>query len=396
MNGLLLGGIIGEGMKSFVSSYNQTQDRMRQQAEADNDRAERRRSMKLTEKKEGLIWSPEKQEYEFEGGNGSVQQKRKNDALEKQLDNVRQTYSALTEDQKQGTQEGQEMLRTMQALEKRLRGNYSQTYGDVGLDERSLDNTATTQSNVPGLVKAQPTAPQGLVKPERPSQPGLVGGMTPVPGYKSKADRELEKAVNTERAKQLALGTGATELRKEFIGAQAVKDMQNVATAYDKVNKAATNPSAAGDLSLIFAYMKMLDPGSTVREGEFANAQNAAGVPDQILNLYNRARKGERLNDNQRTDFVDQAANVYEAQLGQFNKLKSSYDKIATKQRFDPELVTGAYQFQPPTRKKKESGLLEVVKAPKGMVAVSNGKETLYVTPEDAKEAAKDGYKVMK
>lgn len=49
MNGLLLGGIIGEGMKSFVSSYNQTQDRMRQQAEADETRALRRRQIDLSE-----------------------------------------------------------------------------------------------------------------------------------------------------------------------------------------------------------------------------------------------------------------------------------------------------------------------------------------------------------
>lgn len=45
MSGLLLGGIIGEGLKSFVNSYNATQDRVRQQAESDEDRAIRRQQM---------------------------------------------------------------------------------------------------------------------------------------------------------------------------------------------------------------------------------------------------------------------------------------------------------------------------------------------------------------
>lgn len=45
MNGLLVGGIIGEGLKSFVNSYNATQDRVRQQAESDEDRAIRRQQM---------------------------------------------------------------------------------------------------------------------------------------------------------------------------------------------------------------------------------------------------------------------------------------------------------------------------------------------------------------
>lgn len=63
----------------------------------------------------------------------------------------------------------------------------------------------------------------------------------------------------------------------------------------------------AGDISFIFQYMKMLDPGSVVREGEFATAQNAASVPDQIRNLYNRAMKGTRLNAEQRQQFLNAA-----------------------------------------------------------------------------------------
>jgi len=34
--------------------------------------------------------------------------------------------------------------------------------------------------------------------------------------------------------------------------------------------------------------MKILDPGSVVREGEFATAQNSAGIPERIRAKYNR------------------------------------------------------------------------------------------------------------
>jgi hypothetical protein len=57
--------------------------------------------------------------------------------------------------------------------------------------------------------------------------------------------------------------------------------------------------------------MKMLDPGSVVREGEFATAQNAAGIPDQVRNAYNRAMSGERLNPTQRNMFKSQADSLY-------------------------------------------------------------------------------------
>jgi hypothetical protein len=83
---------------------------------------------------------------------------------------------------------------------------------------------------------------------------------------------------------------------------------------YKKIESAAKNPSAAGDISLIFGYMKLLDPTSVVREGEFATAQNAGSVPDRIFALYNKALTGETLKSNIREDFVSQAKNLVRSQ----------------------------------------------------------------------------------
>ena len=89
---------------------------------------------------------------------------------------------------------------------------------------------------------------------------------------------------------------------------QATKNDRTVISAFQ--NLRATPASAAGDISFIFQYMKMLDPGSVVREGEFATAQNAASVPDQVRNLYNRALSGERLNTEQRQQFLQAAGSL--------------------------------------------------------------------------------------
>ena len=58
----------------------------------------------------------------------------------------------------------------------------------------------------------------------------------------------------------------------------------------------------------------MLDPGSTVREGEFANAQNAAGVPTRIINAYNQAKDGTRLSEQQREEFKGAARSAFDSQ----------------------------------------------------------------------------------
>lgn len=135
---------------------------------------------------------------------------------------------------------------------------------------------------------------------------------------------ELSQAGTKEKLK------ATTDLRKEWNSNPITKATAEVAQAFSKVKKAAENPSPAGDLSLIFNYMKMLDPGSTVREGEFANAQNAAGIPDRIRNMYNNAIAGERLNPNQRQDFTNQANNVFKAQLEAQTAIDDRYTELAT------------------------------------------------------------------
>lgn len=138
------------------------------------------------------------------------------------------------------------------------------------------------------------------------------------------------------RAAAAAAGTGIVppekrpeaeaKLRKEYN--DNTKGFTEVRSAYDRVQ--ASQDNAVGDLSLIFGYMKMLDPGSVVREGEFATAQNAAGVPDRVVNLYNRILRGERLNPEQRGAFKTQAGQLYNAAQKQEQVVRNGITRIGT------------------------------------------------------------------
>jgi hypothetical protein len=105
------------------------------------------------------------------------------------------------------------------------------------------------------------------------------------------------------------------------------KVYQDVKASYGRV--LSSDDSAVGDLSLIFGYMKMLDPGSVVREGEFATAQNAAGVPDRVMNVYNRIVSGERLNSDQRKAFKGQAERLFKQAGQQEAQVRSGIERIA-------------------------------------------------------------------
>jgi hypothetical protein len=90
---------------------------------------------------------------------------------------------------------------------------------------------------------------------------------------------------------------------------------------------------------MLYAFMKMIDPGSAVREGEFANASNSGGIPDAIRIAYNRAIQGDKLSDDMRAKFRAEANNVYAKRLEAYKATAESYGRLATEQGADPARV---------------------------------------------------------
>lgn len=98
----------------------------------------------------------------------------------------------------------------------------------------------------------------------------------------------------------------------------------------------AAQPGVVGDMAIIFGIMKMFDPGSVVRETEYATAENARGVPDTIRNMWNRLMDGDKLTPEQRVSFRQQGAQLYAQQLASHRQLEEQYRGIAIRARIDP------------------------------------------------------------
>lgn len=127
------------------------------------------------------------------------------------------------------------------------------------------------------------------------------------------------------------------KLRKEVN--DITKDYRKINDSYGRIRASVQDPSAAGDLALIFNYMKMLDPGSVVRESEFATAQNAGGVPARVRATFNKLIKGERLDDTQRDDFFNRSNMLYTEATKNFQKRITSYRGIAERAGLDSQNV---------------------------------------------------------
>ena len=195
--------------------------------------------------------------------------------------------------------------------------------------------------------------------------------------------RKLEKELSTIGENGLdpeKIATIEGTLRKEFIGLN--KDFYSVRDAYSRIAATAKNPSAAGDLALIFNYMKMLDPNSVVREGEFANAQNSGSVPNKIIGVYNRVLNGERLADAQRKDFLNQAQRLYSTALETYKKTAANYMGLAVQYGGQPSrVVTDMTADVEPNQGTLQNFTsvqeAEAANLPKGTIITINGRKAV-------------------
>jgi len=136
-----------------------------------------------------------------------------------------------------------------------------------------------------------------------------------------------------------------SDFRKEFNALPQVKDFALRRTGLNTVLASAEDPSAAGDVSLIFAYMKMLDPTSVVREGEFETVQKTASIPDYVWAKWLQAQEGTRLVDTVRDDFVDRARRLYNRAAKDFGEVYSRYESIARRNNLDPSRALIDYRY---------------------------------------------------
>jgi len=137
--------------------------------------------------------------------------------------------------------------------------------------------------------------------------------------------------------------TQESTLRKEF--GDLSKDFIKIRDAYKRIEGVAKKPTPAGDLALIFNYMKLLDPGSTVREGEFANAENSGSAWNKVGSIYNKIVSGQRLTVPQRADFLSQSKNLFDSQKTGFEAVKKNYKSIAERGGLDPENIIGGFDY---------------------------------------------------
>jgi len=223
---------------------------------------------------------------------------------------------------------------------------------------KDVATTGKTIAEIPG-VQAETSAKVALQKPMAPEHIATLAksGVTVPEGTtyaqaEKLVDQQLKgQGVQIDWAKlalerdKVAAGKGtqnldeAMKLRKEFQGHKTYQDTQAIASSLERIKSSTGN--GPGDIAMLYSFMRLVDPGSTVREGEFATARNAGGVPGAILAAYNKAIGKGSLSPEVRAEFLAEAEKLFRAQLQRQERHRNEYERLARKAGFDPVDVIG-------------------------------------------------------
>tara|TARA_R110002020_G_scaffold316829_1_gene532188 strand:- start:449 stop:1507 length:1059 start_codon:yes stop_codon:yes gene_type:complete len=171
----------------------------------------------------------------------------------------------------------------------------------------------SSEAKIAGLKKVEQLKAQEMAALKFNVELGALG----LAGHKSREElaQLFRKPVNA--------------LRADFTKEKPVQELDVVKVSFDKVRQSAATATPAGDVQLIFSFMKVLDPGSIVRESEFEQAGNTGGLPVRIQNWYDKLVKGTGLQQPQRDELVKQAKIAATAQLKATGGKIDFYKKLA-------------------------------------------------------------------
>lgn len=242
------------------------------------------------------------------------------DVLTRADKTIADTMAVVGETVKQSTAAGRDPA-TIQKAVQPLVDSVKRIAAATGKDPSIYDAQVSAMVTNPTAIEAKAVEGAGNAASKVAEAKALdaAGYQDPNGGFKTKDEK-----VKAENA-----------LRDDYLkSAQSFTTIRDAKNRIDNLDK-----SGAGDMALVFNYMKILDPGSTVREGEYATAANSGGVPSAVQALYNKAIGEGSIGDKARAGILSQANKMYEAAGTQHDKTTTQFANIAKRQGMNVDNV---------------------------------------------------------
>lgn len=164
----------------------------------------------------------------------------------------------------------------------------------------------------PGAPLPQP----GGDAPGAPAVPGAPAGQPGAPRVVYSAPRDPEKTASMEDT-----------VRQNFVKMPEVANYKEVVSAFNSATTAGN--TLAGDLNIVYAFAKAMDPASVVREGEQVMIQRTGGVFDRLKGMVDSINGGARLTPEIRMALMNELNTRVLSLQQQHDSVRAQYEALA-------------------------------------------------------------------
>lgn len=233
----------------------------------------------------------------------------------------------------------------------------------LGLHQAMQRPAAPNVKLSPGEQMFSPEGKLLFGAPEKPQAPSdlsrLLAEMNALPPgspVRGLYEQQIRKLTTHQPGTQVSVNTGqkgfdnTLKLRGDFRSEPTYKAHQEMQAAYSQIQQSLKQASPAGDLAGATKIMKLLDPGSVVRESELGMAMAASGLLDRVQNYAGNVLNGTKLTPTQRQDFQRLADALFAESVKQYNGKRAEYQGIAERNGLSVPDVLGAASEAPKGR----------------------------------------------
>jgi len=136
--------------------------------------------------------------------------------------------------------------------------------------------------------------------------------------------------------------TNEFKLKDAFSAEPIYKEFQSMKSAFSQIQESLKKANPIGDVAAATKIMKLLDPGSVVRESELGIAMAATGKMDRLKNYVDMWKTGTLLTPTQRNEFNALANELFAASAKSYNDKRNEYAGFGGKYGIDASQALGA------------------------------------------------------
>lgn len=155
------------------------------------------------------------------------------------------------------------------------------------------------------------------------------------------ASKRLDKQIEADKERGLKSDRDTTlKLSERYSADATTKSTAEVRASAARAEELFKSPTAINDMGLVYSLMKSFDPGSTVREGEFAMAAKSGSFGDKMKAYVSIIESGQ-MTPQKRAEVMNTIRQQAAAQEQRQAQVDGYYSDLATQYKADPNLVVG-------------------------------------------------------